>query len=378
MHIDPLSRTKRRIIFALSVLLFCVGVPALVFYAIGYRLDLENPDKNFRAVGGLYISAEVDDLSIYVDDDPAEDMRVFLNAAYIQNIDEGMHQVHVQGEDVATWIKRLPVFAHFVTEARSFNMPTATQIRLVTPYVTNAGESVVSPLATSTFAFASTTNSFYATSSYATSSYTVSLEHTYLAQLFASTTETRRARMDQERLSEKRFYFPNEATTSTSTLLTATTTKTHSDIVLYKKDDDVYAKYEGREGQEPYYFCVTYTGASSTATQYGEHVYEGLVTELASSTDFTNPDLVGVQLCRAEIRIDRKWQSVQYFDFMPGSEHLVLMQLQDGVYVVEIDDRSWQNVQLLYPGDYLEVLIDSGSIFIKDGEYILEVFTELQ
>ena len=379
-HLQPLSRTKRRIIFGFSVLLFCIGVPSLVFYAMGYRLDFENPTKNIRAVGGMYISADASDIEIFVDDEPVEDMRIFLNAAYIQNLDEGSHQIHVQGEEVATWIKELPVFAHFVTEAVSFNMPTTTQMRLVTPHVTDNGASVVTLGATSTFAFASTTNTFYATSSNATSSYSINPEFTYLTTRFASTSEARLLMAEVERLQEKRFYFPDEATTTvaTSTLLLATTTKTRGDIVLYENDDDVYARYIGKKDNRPYFYCVNYMGASSTAANYGTHVYEGLVEEFASTTNFADPSLIGTQLCRSEIRIDRKWQSVEYFDFMPNNDHLILMQLQDGVYVVEIDDRSWQNMQLLYSGDYLEVLVDSGSIFIKDGDYIFEVFTELQ
>ena len=85
----------------------------------------------------------------------------------------------------------------------------------------------------------------------------------------------------------------------------------------------------------------------------------------------------GDRVCRIDIRIDRKWQEVIWFDFLPNRSDLVLMLLEDGLYVVEIDDRSWQNVQLLYPGTDLVVLLDAGRVMVKDGEYILEVFTDL-
>ena len=379
-EIRPLSRLHRRIAFIFALVLFCVGVPLLVFYAIGYRVDLSGETHNIRSVGGLYISAGAQDVAIYVDDEPVEDMRMFLNAAFIQNLDAGLHQVHVQGEEISTWVKRLPVFARFVTEASSFNMPSIAQVRLVAPYQTETGATVVTPTATSTFSFASTTNVFYATSSTATSTFVVeNPEYTYLSTLFASTTERRVRMQEQEALNRQRFYFPGEnATSATSSLVIATSTKKRGNLSLVKAGDEVVASWDGNPEQAPYYFCVTYFGEQKTAELYGEHVSADILFEHASTTDVLSPERIGSELCRSTIRIDRKWQWVQYFDFLPDNEDLVLMQLQDGVYVVEIDDRSWQNMQLLYPGDYLTVLIDRGSIFVQDGKHIFEVFTEIQ
>lgn len=380
-EIKPLSRARRRLVFLFSVLLFIVGVPALVFYAIGYRIDLSGETRNIRSVGGLYISAEVNDIGIYLDDEPVEDMRIFLNAAYIQNLNAGLHQVHVQGAGITTWIKDLPVFAHFVTEAASFNMPSTPQVRLVTPYLTEEGASVVSLEATSTFAFASSTNLFYATSSVATSTYEINPEYTYLSTLFASTTASRAYLKRKELEQSKRFRFPGETVaTATTTNIEpfATTTKNRGDMTLVTVGDEVVARWVNDREQPPYYFCATYLGANKTAELYGVHVMDELRELYAGPAGMIDTELIGSELCRSSIRIDRKWQSVQYFDFLPKNQNLVLLQLQDGVYVVEIDDRSWQNVQLLYPGDYLTVLVDSASIFIKDGEYILQVFTEVQ
>lgn len=377
-EIKPLSLTHRKLTFLLFFVLFCIGVPSLVFYAIGYRIDLSGETRNIRAVGGMYISADAEEISIYVDDSPVEDMRIFFNAAYIQNLDAGVHQVHVQGEHIATWIKELPVFAHLVTEAESFNMPTTPQVRLITQYATGDGASVVSPMATSTFSFASTTNVFYATTSKATSTFKTNPEYTYLKTLFASTTEARMRMQERQDRLATRFLFPGMSTSSTSTIEIATSTKRTGEVVLYQSGEDVFAQWVGRVNDKPHFLCVTYTGASTTAELYGEHVVAALEKEFASTTDFTDPTLIGTSFCRSTVQIDRKMQSVQYFDFLPSNDHLVLMHLQDGVYVVEIDDRAWQNVQLLYPGDSLSVLVDGDNIFIKDGTYILEVFTELK
>ncbi len=82
-----------------------------------------------------------------------------------------------------------------------------------------------------------------------------------------------------------------------------------------------------------------------------------------------------LRVCRTDIRIDRKGQKVHDFDFVPDNVNLVLMHLDDGIYVTEIDDRSWQNVQLLYPGKDIMMLIYRDSIFIKEGKFIFEALT---
>jgi hypothetical protein len=52
---------------------------------------------------------------------------------------------------------------------------------------------------------------------------------------------------------------------------------------------------------------------------------------------------------------------------------LVLLQLEDGLYVTEVDDRAWQNTQLLYPGRDFQVAISGGRIYLREAEHIFEV-----
>ncbi len=378
-EVQPLPRAHRRIVFLLSLLVFALAVPLFVFYAIGYRFDFSGEVSNIKSVGGIYVTASVRDVEMFVDEKPVRDMRMFQNAAYIQNLEAGIHRVHTQAPGVQTWVKDLPVFPRIVTEVASFNMPVVPQIRLITEYETASGESVLFESASSTpLAFASTTNTFFFASSSATTTFEQNPEWVYVETLFASSTEEKRQLQAWKRQQEaSRFRF----STDTAPLLassTATTTKTRNNLTLFEQDGEVYARWEGKEEDIPYYFCIKYESASSTALWYGQHIYDSFVTSYGSSTNFRNALHLSDRLCRDTIRIDRLWQSVQSFDFVPGTQDLVLMQLQDGVYVVEIDDRSWQNTQLLYPGDYLQVVVDGGQIFIKDGPYYMEVFTTLQ
>ena len=191
IEMKPLSRTKRRLIFAFSILLFFVAVPVSVFYAIGYRFDFNDKLQNIKSVGGMYVRNDVENTEMFVDDEPVEDMRVFQKAAYIQNLEEGIHRIHVQGNGLQTWVKELPVYAHFVTEVSSFNLPKVPQIRLVTQWQNaQTGEGIVFDIATSTqFRFASTTNTVAFSSTTATSTFTLNAEYTYVKSLFASSTE---------------------------------------------------------------------------------------------------------------------------------------------------------------------------------------------
>jgi len=354
-------------------------MPVFLFYAIGYRYDFGTGGSGVVGTGGMYISAEATEIDMFLDDTFINDVRLFRNASYVQSIDVGTHQLHVQGDGLQTWVKKLPVYPHIVTEAQSFNMPLVPQVRLITPLVTEDDQSVVFVATTSEkiLPFASTTNELYATTSIATSTYAVNPEYEFVLSLFASSTATSSTFVNRV-VSEVEEAFQFESSPASSTATTATTTKIWRDVMLYEEDGEVYALWNGSLDAIPYYYCVDHESASSSMAQYGAHVYEVIQPILASSTGgniIRQNDRTRV--CRNEIRIDRKWQEVIDFDFFPDSIDLVLMQLTDGVYVVEVDDRAWQNTQLLYPGEDLKMVLEGGRIYVHDGKQYLEILTEL-
>lgn len=380
--IQPLPRWHRHLVFLLSVTLFVVLVPLLVFYAVGYRFDFSKGFgiRNIESVGGMYINTDASGVSIFIDDAPTENLRIFQRAAYIQNLTAGLHQVHVQGEGLQTWVKELPVFAHYVTEASAFNLPLIPQIRLVTKWQTGDGAPVITATTSRPLQLSSTTQQFVlASSTLATSTYRVNPEYTYIVGRFASTTEER-TRLAQRNSSLKQPFTFSDQTPTTTAVALATTTIQSGDIQLTQRGSEVYATWLGSHENIPYYFCVSTAAASSTSF-YGAHVAAQLAAA-ASSTVFdadTTPVFEGPnRLCRTEIKIDRKGQSIQWFTFLPNRNDLVLMHLEDGLYVVEVDDRAWQNVQPLYRGEDLNMLVDGGRIFVHDGDDYFEVFTARQ
>ena len=367
--INPLSQKRRRWLFRILTLLFFFIVPVFIFYATGYRIEIGKEQTNIVGVGGIYAVTDGDDITLRVDGELVEDMRIFRSAAYVQNVESGLHSVDTYGDGWQTWTKELMVRPHIVTRVESFNLPSVPQVRLVAAYKDTQNADVVWEDFASDFAFASTTNeSIVLFASTTASTRLANPEYLYLSQRFASTTAERiEIRAQVEKLTE-RFTFGNEAATTT-----ATTTKQLNDMYLREEAGEIFAGYIGDESKRPEYFCVMYESDEAVALQYGQHILDDLRRLYGEIEMSEEPQ----KLCRNEIRIDRKWQEVRYFDFVPGREGLVLMLLEDGLYVTEIDDRSWQNVQMLYPGRNLEVLIDGGRIFINDRDYILEVLMEL-
>lgn len=376
-QVQPLSRNNRRLVFILLLSIFVVAVPMFVFYANGYRYDVFGENPSITATGGIYISANSADTEMFIDENPVKNLRMFRNAAYVQGLTPGVHRIHVQGEGLETWVKELPVYPHIVTEVAAFNLPLVPQIRPITPQQIRNGDQVFLGTSTYPFGFASSSANVIATSTNSTIELLENPEYEYIESLFSTSTATTTigTRGFISRVANT-FQFSSDVGTSS----TATTTVSNSEIMLREYQDGVYAVWTGDSTSIPYYFCVPFLSEATTTALYGEHVSDSLAavieayteSELLRNTEVTN------RICREKIRIDDTGKKVLWFSFLPDSIDHVLVMYEDGLYVTELDDRSWQNSQLLYPGENLFVVVDSGQIFVNDNGHFAEVFTELQ
>lgn len=378
---QPMPKTKRRYMFIFLLFIFLCSIPALYLYSTGYRFDFVHT-SNFVSTGGLFIAAEKTEVAIFIDDELVRELRIFRKAFYAQNIDPGTHRVSVQKEGYHTWVKELPVYPHLVSEVQAFNMPLVPEAIVFGRFETATGSVVIG---TSTV-LASTTQNFYATSSVATSTYRENGRFMQLKDLFkkepATTTEALADRV-RERVESV------SGLSSTSALLRrdaetpkATTTKESGGVRLFERGEDVYAVWVGSREDMPYYYCA------EPFERLPEKGTKLPVPETPSSAAVIESDTIDPSLlpavqqvpenaeCTPEIRIDRKWQKIKSFDFYPGSTDWVIMTLEDGVYVVEIDDRSWQNVQPLLVGRGFETRIDGGTVYIYDGTLIYQMILE--
>lgn len=369
--VKPLAYWHRKAIFVLLLLAFLFSLPAFMFYATGYRYDFFSGTTSITATGGLYIAAESPNSTIFVDEVEVTNARVFRNASYIQGLVPSMHRVHVQSPGLHTWVKNLTVYPHIVTEAESFNMPLVPQVRPITPYQTTEGEAVFTGGTTtpSVLVTASSTVPFVATTSVATSTYRMSSEYTLIRDLFLEKASTTRLLKKEP---TEAFSFSTSTPIKVESL--ATTTVISNNIALYKWGDSVYAAALGVGRQIPHYFCTSQVEIEAALdleetllVEEGEMFFENTLNELSNNT----------RECRTSIEIDTLGQSVIDFTFFPNNEDLVLMHLDNGIYVVEIDDRAWQNAQLLYPGTDITMLVYGGSIFVEQGTSLLEIITTL-
>lgn len=117
-----------------------------------------------------------------------------------------------------------------------------------------------------------------------------------------------------------------------------TTTRESGGMQLSRTQTEVIASWTRSPESVPFYFCMPH-GAC--------------VNEIA-----VGPDNI---------------VNVEYFDFLPGDNSLVLLDLVDGVYVSEIDPRDTQNVQPLSLGEAVDARVVDGVIYLKEGSDIFEV-----
>lgn len=379
-QIGHLSYERRQRFFLLLVAVFLVALPALIFYTTGYRLSFENEETSIVTTGGVYITTDNLEVDVYLDDEQVERPRLFRSAYYIQNIAAGQHRIVVQRPDLQTWVKELPVDPYIVTETSAFNMPVIPHLRPITRYMTATGTQVYLgvPEGTELFPKATTTVPFAVTSKITTTRFQPNEEYVFVKSLFSTTSTSTRSVFERILNEVERFRFA----TTTDPLLSEVATDTEpvierGGISLIDRDGELYAVWGGSLSSIPYYFCVNESmGTSSTALRYGEHVALAVEKMKRSTTTPIIED--GNRLCRSEIKLDRLRQDVYYYNFFPNSSDLVLMQLEDGIYAAEIDDRSWQNVQLLYPGEDLGVVVENNVIYIREGDYYFELVTEIE
>jgi hypothetical protein len=372
-QIEILPYNKRKRFFLVLCAVFAILLPTMIFYTTGYRISLDDTENRIVTTGGLYITTDNLDVDVYMDDEQIRRPRLFRSAYYIQDVESGIHRVIVQQDGLHTWVKELPVDPYMVIEAAAFNMPLTPQLRPVFNYVTETGAQVVLPTATSTnFLAVGTTSTplFFATSS-ATSSLTANPEHMFVASLFSTSTATSTSLVERFLAGVERFGF---ATTSATTT-TVFTAPSKGNISLNEREGELYAVWTGEGDAIPYYYCVTNTASSSIAERYGDHVARQVEEQRVSTSTPLFVD--NNRQCRREIQIDRKRQDVLFYDFLPGSSDLVLLQLEDGLYVTEIDDRAWQNTQQIFPGTDFRVVIENDTIYLKEGESYAELLTDI-
>ncbi|MBX9906881.1 hypothetical protein K2X96_03220 [Patescibacteria group bacterium] len=373
--IRPLGLSKRRYVLIFMICIFVVAIPFLYLYATGYKFNFDDR-TSLISTGGLFIAADEVGVEIYIDDELVRETRRFTKAFYAQNIDPATHKVHVQKEGFHTWVKELPVYPHLVTEVQAFNLPLVPVARVITRFETATGTPVIFE---TKLLVASTTESVYATTTKVTKNFVVNTEFLETLAFFEDTAPTTTQNKISESLISSGLLRTPTATTS------ATTTKEYSDVRLFKDEGDVFAEWIGSREDMPYYYCAEPFEAlkkDDVASDVDNvedataSAISALLDEEMGADELLNPPVQKVSeetVCAPRISLDRKWQEVSNFDFFPGSTDIVVIGRESGVYAVEIDNRSWQNVQPILEGQGLSFRIQNGRIVIYDGTQFYEI-----
>lgn len=363
-EVKPLSTGHRSAFFYVLATLFFVSLPFLFLYASGYRLNFGG-ESALISTGGLYVAAERTGAEIYIDNELVRETRVFRRAFYAQSLPPGTHRVHVQKPAHHTWVKQLPVYAHLVTEAQAFNLPIVPQVRVIAPTLNDSGD--IHLTATNTvMTNASTTNDYFvATTTVSDNLLTENSEFTRLLELFVEPEVVNTV---------------SQVVDETLAAEIATTTKEFNGVSLYEADGQVWAKYTGSPENMPYYYCADdfeLISASSTAAWQTNSSQVAAASEAdLEALDLPVQEVGDLEACEPVIAIDQLGQAVSHFDFFPGSSDFLLLGLTDGIYMIEIDDRAWQNAQPLLLAPNLDFRVENGNVYVYDGELIYEVEIE--
>lgn len=375
IHVKPLPYKTRQRTFGLLILVFLVSLPFLYLYATGYRLDYRKP-TNLVSTGGIYLAVDQEDVEIYIDDVLSRELRSFRKAYYAQSLDAGTHRVHVQKDGYHTWVKELPVSKHLVTEAEAFNLPLVPQVRVIAQWQSATGSMIVSaPLEN-----ASSTNELFATTTKRTLGFVSNPEFVALMTQFGTTSTSTKKETPAQQIKE---LLRGDATTTDALMAeVATTTIVSGGVKLHEQGEELFATWVGSFEQMPYYYCAPdfprYSSSTPEVVPETVTLVEPIAEEAAEEEFVMHPVQTVTEdlACEPTIRIDRKWQTFHDFDFLPGSTDFVIVALEDGVYVVEVDDRSWQNVQPLMMGKNLRMHIEGGNVYLYDGTLIYQVVIE--
>lgn len=369
-QVKPLSYRHRYWFFYLLLGIFASSLPFLYLYATGYRFEWGG--GSLVSTGGLYIAAERTGAEIYIDDELVRETRVFRRAFYAQGLNAGTHLVRVQKSGHHTWVKELPVYAHLVTEAQAFNFPNVPKVRVITRWQTPAGVAVLTA-SSSVLATASSTNQVLFEPRASAADLEENKEFQDLLAVFQQNGSAKTVAQFKSTATSK-----NTASTTTTM---ATTTKESRGVRLYENDEGrIFATYVGSRDSMPYYYCAEafprYSEATSTVRIVGNKASVAHSVNSQESPELQVQTLSNETACDPTIEIDQGGEEVEYFDFFPGSDDLVILGSKSGIYVAEIDDRSWQNRQSLMLGKNISALVVNGAVYAYDGGVFYQVSIE--
>jgi len=115
-----MKKITKRIFLVLSVFLFFVITPLVIYYSQGYRFDLKQ--KKIVETGGLFIHAEPKGAQIFINGKEKKKTSFFFGSALIENLMPGTYEIKVQKYGFRPWKKTLDIKEKIVTSAKNIQL----------------------------------------------------------------------------------------------------------------------------------------------------------------------------------------------------------------------------------------------------------------
>ena len=110
----------RTLVFWLSILLFILVSPPVLFYATGWRVT---PGFKIERIGGLFIAVSQSGSKGYLNNELRSETGFFSSGVLLQNLTPHTYSVLVAKEGFWPWTKTLPVKGSEVVEAYALMIP---------------------------------------------------------------------------------------------------------------------------------------------------------------------------------------------------------------------------------------------------------------
>lgn len=126
---QPLSPLVRRLYLTLFMVLFAAMLPAVIFYADGWRYKA---GFGFVRTGGIYIGVPYADADVSVNGEHIGRSGFLDRSFYLGDLAPASYTVRVERDDYRPWSRQLTVEEQLVTDARALLLPIEiTPIRLM-------------------------------------------------------------------------------------------------------------------------------------------------------------------------------------------------------------------------------------------------------
>lgn len=112
----PLSKARRRIIFYLAALLFVVAAPLIIFYSIGYNVDIKT--RQLLRTGGIFVKTNQIGFKLFINGVLARETGIISRGALVTDLKPDLYVVKVEKEGFKPWQRVIHVEAAVINEFR--------------------------------------------------------------------------------------------------------------------------------------------------------------------------------------------------------------------------------------------------------------------